>query len=275
MKQRRSLDYDGLDGILQPTDKPKFKSVWLVLMWTIPMVIVVALSVLLLQKLSPSPTILAENALSQDTEQLSKAVTVTIKQALTTASAPSNKQNSQVPSETTSVVAAPQNSPLSELITSPVPVIDKHTVLTSVEHRKTEAASQLPATTVSEVSALSSGQDGAKSLTGALFTVYFKLDSSKVSTLSKTETKTFITLAKSCPKQISLTGHTCNLGTDAVNQQLGWTRANALKKVLISHGIAAQRIVTASEGMRNPIVPNSNKSGQALNRRVELYCVEH
>ncbi len=275
MKQRRSLDYDGLDGILQPTDKPKFKSVWLVLLWTIPIAIVVALSVLLLQKLSPSPTILAENAPSRDTEQFSNAVTVTTKQALTTASAPSNKQNSQVPSEITSVVAAPQNSPLSESTTSPAPVSEKQIVLTSVEHSKTEAASRLPATTVSEVSALTSGQDVAKSSADALFTVYFKLDSSKVSTLSKTETKTFITLAKSCPKQISLTGHTCNLGADAVNQQLGWTRANALKKVLVSHGIATQRIVTASEGMRKPIAPNSNKSGQALNRRVELHCVEH
>jgi len=199
MKQQRSLDHDGLDGILQPSDKPQSKPAWFRSLWIIPVIIAFAVSVFLLQKLSQTP-------LSTET---------------------------------------------------------------TLAQKKAQVIPSLPAKTP-----LISGGDKAKPSADAIFTVYFKFDSSKKPLLSKTETRKLINLAKRCQNLISLTGHTCNLGTDAGNQQLGWARANALKKLLITNGIPAQRIVTASKGMRNPVAPNDTKSGQALNRRAELYCLE-
>ena len=113
--------------------------------------------------------------------------------------------------------------------------------------------------------------------TGAepLFTVHFKFDSSKLKALSSQVTSDLLNAAKSCSKQIKLTGHTCNLGPDFGNSFLGMNRAKAVKKLLISLGIEPSRIVTTSEGMNQPAAPNDTTEGQALNRRTELTCLDY
>jgi outer membrane protein OmpA-like peptidoglycan-associated protein len=275
MKQRRSLDHDGLDGILQPSDKQQSKPAWFRSLWTIPIIIVLAVSVFLLQKLSQTPssttTTLAQISPSTASEQISSAAPVTTKQALTTPPENSKAQVAPAPPETTpSAVSTTENSPLSEPTTNAAPVNDKQTIPPSVENNKAQAAPAAHPV----VSTTTSGND-AKPSADVLFTVYFKLDSNKPSRLSKTETRKLINLAKRCQNLIGLTGYSCNLGTDAVNLQLGWARANALKKLLTANGIPAQHIITASEGMRKPAASNDTKSGRALNRRAELYCLEH
>lgn len=109
----------------------------------------------------------------------------------------------------------------------------------------------------------------------ALFTVRFKFDSSKLALLSSAESADLLNAAKACQGRVSLVGHTCNLGSDASNVQLGLARANALKKWLVGQGVAAERIVTASEGRHKPAAANDTKAGQVLNRRAELYCLDH
>lgn len=107
------------------------------------------------------------------------------------------------------------------------------------------------------------------------FTVYFKFDSSRLGRLPADESAGLLSTSKACQGRISLIGHTCNLGPDASNLLLGQARANTLKKWLIRNGVTAERIVTASEGMSKPVSPNDTKAGQALNRRVELYCLDN
>jgi outer membrane protein OmpA-like peptidoglycan-associated protein len=91
--------------------------------------------------------------------------------------------------------------------------------------------------------------------------------------LQKSEKAQLIALAKQCQSQILLTGHTCNSGVDWSNQILGLARANSIKQLLIKNGIPSHRIITRSEGMLKPAVPNDTKSGQALNRRTEVACI--
>ncbi len=108
-----------------------------------------------------------------------------------------------------------------------------------------------------------------------IFTVPFKLDSDKLPGLSTSKKIQLLEQINHCKNRILVTGHTCNLGSDAGNQILGLARASAVKKRLIAYGIAAQRIATESEGMRKPVSSNESKAGQALNRRVDLQCLDN
>ena len=248
MEKRRSLDSDGLDGILQQSDKPQFKPAWVKSLWTIPVIIALAVSVFLLQNLSQTPlstkTTLAQNFPSNASEQTSIPAPLNSKQPLTT-----SHENSKIQEIPTNVTVGNEGQ--------------------TIANSKAQVIPTLPAKTPPI-----SGDDKTKPSIDDIFKVYFKFESSKTPFLSKNGTKKLIHFAKRCHNQISLTGHTCNLGTDAANQLLGWARANALKKLLITHGIQAQRIVTASKGKRNPAESNDTLAGRASNRRVELYCLE-
>ena len=270
MKKQRSLDYDGLDGILHQPVKPQSKPAWIKALWAIPVIIALAVSVFLLQKIShpplPTKTTLAQNFPSNASEQTSNPAPLISRQALTTSHENSKIQETpalpetKIPGELT-----PENVLLTKPPTHATEVNEDQTLA----HSKAHTVPTLPAK-----KPLISGDDQAKPSINAIFTVYFKFDSIKPSLLSKTGTKKLVNFAKRCQNKISLTGHTCNLGTDEANLQKGWIRVNALKKLLIANGIPAQRIVTASQGMRKPAKSNDTLSGRTLNRRVELFCLE-
>lgn len=252
MKKRRSIDPDGLDGILQPSDIAPSKPTWFRLLWAIPVVIVLGASVFWLQKPSQIPSLITttqvQNPPSMASGQISKS--------------PLDNKTPITPTLT--------DSPVSEAEVNSA--LENTTLLAT--HSKTSVDPALPAETPAVVSTSTLGND-VKLSTGAPFTVHFKLKASQMTPLSKAETSQLISRAKRCPNLVGVTGHTCNLGTDASNHKLGLARAAALKKLLITNGVAAKRIVTASEGMRKPAASNDTKSGQALNRRAELYCLEH
>ncbi len=296
MKKRGSLDYDGLDGILQQSEKQKFKPAWVKLLWIVPVIIVLTVSMFLLQKPSQRPlstnVTLAQNLPSKASEQTSIPAPLISKQTLSTSHENSKKQETPVlPDTKISTTLTPKNVPHTESPTNVTEVNEGQTIVHSKAQVNPTLAAKTPVTEVNEGQTIEhskapvsptlpaktppiSGDDKAKPSTDAIFTVNFKFESSKMPHLSKTETKKLIHFAQSCQNKISLTGHTCNLGADATNQLLGWARANALKKMLITHGIPAQRIVTASEGMRKPVESNDSLSGRASNRRAELYCLE-
>lgn len=70
---------------------------------------------------------------------------------------------------------------------------------------------------------------------------------------------------------IRLKGHTCNLGSEKGNLQLGLLRAEYMKKALIKEGIPAGRITISSKGKREPCASNVTMEGRLKNRRVEMY----
>ena len=70
---------------------------------------------------------------------------------------------------------------------------------------------------------------------------------------------------------VVVAGHTDSVGSDAYNMKLSNRRAEAVKRYLVDHGIAASRITSEGFGKREPVASNATAEGRAQNRRVELH----
>jgi type IX secretion system PorP/SprF family membrane protein len=89
------------------------------------------------------------------------------------------------------------------------------------------------------------------------------------------ETKSFLndlaaTLEANENLNLSIIGHTDNLGSAKFNQHLSLKRANAIKHFLIKRNIDPARLTTDGKGLEEPIADNESDTGRAKNRRVEL-----
>ncbi|OAI21079.1 hypothetical protein A1359_02710 [Methylomonas lenta] len=237
MSKQSSLDYDGLDGILQSSSS---KARWYRSAWIFALAIIPLIGAFLFFRANPQQT---TSALPQLPNNASSAINHQVP--------PTEVQ--PLPLTTSSNSISQQQTPSTLDSNQPnVPEIVAETKPTQIDDSKTDA----PPMTSTE----------------SLFTLHFSFDSSKLSVLSKTQLTDLVNAAKSCPNRIELAGHTCNIGNAASNQILGLTRAKAVKKLLIANGIAVQKIITVSRGMDRPITSNDSVTGQKLNRRVELTC---
>jgi OOP family OmpA-OmpF porin len=72
---------------------------------------------------------------------------------------------------------------------------------------------------------------------------------------------------------LEIGGHTDADGDAAKNLALSQSRADAVKALLVSQGIAANRLTTKGYGATKPIDSNATPEGKANNRRVELVRV--
>jgi OOP family OmpA-OmpF porin len=70
--------------------------------------------------------------------------------------------------------------------------------------------------------------------------------------------------------ELSVEGHTDNVGDSKSNQALSENRAKAVAAAIIMQGIEAKRLGTAGYGQDKPVADNSTEEGRAKNRRVEL-----
>ena len=68
-------------------------------------------------------------------------------------------------------------------------------------------------------------------------------------------------------------GHTDSDGSDAYNQKLSVSRAESVKKYLVSKGVETNRVYTEGKGEKQPVADNKTKDGKAKNRRVEIEVV--
>ncbi|MFP4598541.1 MAG: carboxypeptidase regulatory-like domain-containing protein [Persicimonas sp.] len=71
-------------------------------------------------------------------------------------------------------------------------------------------------------------------------------------------------------KGISIDGHTDDVGADDYNMELSQDRADSVRKYLIEKGISPDRLEARGLGETEPLVPNTSKRNQSLNRRVEF-----
>jgi len=69
---------------------------------------------------------------------------------------------------------------------------------------------------------------------------------------------------------VTITGHTDNVGDENRNLDLSINRAMAVKKYLESKGISPLRLTSSGQGEYSPIADNSTREGRAQNRRVAL-----
>jgi OOP family OmpA-OmpF porin len=80
-----------------------------------------------------------------------------------------------------------------------------------------------------------------------------------------------VEMMKSNPAlELSVEGHTDNVGNPKSNQTLSEERAKAVVVAITAQGIAAERLSSVGHGQNMPIADNNTEDGRARNRRVEL-----
>ncbi len=73
--------------------------------------------------------------------------------------------------------------------------------------------------------------------------------------------------------RVRIVGHTDSTGDPAANQTLSEARADAIKGMLTSRGIAGDRIETAGNSEQAPIADNDTEEGRARNRRADIVLI--
>lgn len=101
--------------------------------------------------------------------------------------------------------------------------------------------------------------------------VYFDYDSYQVREDSlPLVTSVAEALAASPERQLRLEGHADERGTREYNLALGERRAQAVRELILIHGVNSDQIDVVSYGEENPAVVGSDEESWQKNRRVEL-----
>jgi len=82
--------------------------------------------------------------------------------------------------------------------------------------------------------------------------------------------KAYNTLVNNPNIVVEISGHTDSRGSNASNQNLSQSRADAVKDWLVAKGIAPDRIETVGYGEDKPIAPNDTDDNMYKNRRIEF-----
>ena len=83
-----------------------------------------------------------------------------------------------------------------------------------------------------------------------------------------------ILMTKKPTWKLKISGHTDNKGDAVTNLKLSEKRAEAVKKYLVSKGIAADKFKVEWFGAAKPIADNATEAGRQQNRRVEMAIFE-
>ncbi len=104
-------------------------------------------------------------------------------------------------------------------------------------------------------------------------TFYINFDTNKalIKPESAAAVEQIAALLKGAPAlQVSIEGHTDNIGTPEKNKTLSEARARAVMDAVAGKGVAANRMNAVGRGQEAPIADNRQEEGRALNRRVEV-----
>lgn len=106
----------------------------------------------------------------------------------------------------------------------------------------------------------------------ALYGIYFDFNKAEIKPASAPTLQEMASLLKKEPElKVLIVGHTDNVGTFELNEDLSKRRARAVVTALASqHGIDAGRLTPLGASFMAPITTNSTEEGRAINRRVEL-----
>lgn len=102
--------------------------------------------------------------------------------------------------------------------------------------------------------------------------ILFDFNKSNLSEAAKKSLKEFAESMADMPDtDITIWGHTDNVGSAEANESVSLKRANAVKAFLAENGIAAERMQAEGLSYNMPIASNDTEAGRAQNRRVEVY----
>jgi outer membrane protein OmpA-like peptidoglycan-associated protein len=98
--------------------------------------------------------------------------------------------------------------------------------------------------------------------------IYFDFDRATLSRASRDTLDGIVRFMTANPSaNVQVTGYTDDRGSDDYNATLGARRATVTKDYLVSKGISANRITTATRGEQDPAESNATAEGRARNRR--------
>lgn len=103
------------------------------------------------------------------------------------------------------------------------------------------------------------------------FLLYFLNNSTKLTTESKPLIPEILSLVdKRDFYEISIIGHTDTTGDDEYDMRLSSARSEAVRDVLLSHGIRSGQMELRYYGKRDPVIPTGDNVREPRNRRVEV-----
>ena len=106
--------------------------------------------------------------------------------------------------------------------------------------------------------------------------VEFRSGSASLTALGRATLAEIAPVLKDNPKlRFEVQGHTDAQGTEAANQALSQARAAAVKDMLTSLGVAADRIGAKGFGSSVPVADNNTAEGRARNRRIAFNVEEN
>jgi outer membrane protein OmpA-like peptidoglycan-associated protein len=159
---------------------------------------------------------------------------------------------------------------------APVPATETTTTTTT-----TTAPAATPATDTAAALAGTSGVGtylaGTEALprTFVFEKLHFDTAKSDIRAADRDELNALSAAMKQYPNaRVQIVGYADARGAAAANATLGKERAESVKAALVTDGITADRIDTASGGENDPVDSNATSTGQAENRRTELIVLQ-
>ncbi|MBU1901349.1 OmpA family protein, partial [Patescibacteria group bacterium] len=105
--------------------------------------------------------------------------------------------------------------------------------------------------------------------------IYFATNSTELTAESKFVIDGFIDfLIKNKTVNVSIHGHTDDVGSEDDNQGLSEGRAKSVYEYLITKGIKANRLSYKGYGESKPVATNDTAEGRATNRRTEFVVLQ-
>ena len=102
--------------------------------------------------------------------------------------------------------------------------------------------------------------------------ILFATGKSDLNTSSKSALLKFAASLKETPEtDVTIYGHTDNVGSRDLILKLSNDRAASVSSFLISNGIAKERLTTQGKAFDEPVGDNTTAEGRTQNRRVEVY----
>ncbi len=114
-------------------------------------------------------------------------------------------------------------------------------------------------------------KEDVKKITQIASKIYFETNSAKLKAVSTGQLNALVDILKKYEAaNLTIEGHSDNVGNDDYNLQLSQKRTETVKEYLMSRGILESRLKAVGFGETKPIADNKTAAGRSKNRRVEL-----
>lgn len=101
--------------------------------------------------------------------------------------------------------------------------------------------------------------------------IFFETNSAKLKPISNAQLDGLVDILKrNDAVNMTIEGHTDNVGNDDYNMDLSQKRTESVRAYLVSKGISDSRLTAVGYGETKPIGDNTKAAGRSQNRRVEL-----